>query len=415
MRILGADIAAEPFPGRGGTLVALDEAARVVAVRNPSTLLETASAVIDLAGDEPFLLGIGLPVVVPMGEGRGRAVDHLVQRRLGVRLRAVGRPPSPGGRGVSGDALLGALAAAGRPCLPYPDRDRRTSGLAEAPPALALKVLLWEGSILSAGVPEVARVERFRALEPPEYRSSGGRARGAAWASRAAALDLALRSVGNADGYDLEPVRSRLEEASGDDDVDRAASLLDAVLSAGTARRYLERPEACVFLGDRREGYVILPADALVRRMALREVRVKAISLFPRGSLRERLASLADLRTESLLEVPGRAARVEAQLHQPPLYEFDNVDEMLWWKHCRHLAGAALPTEGLVELTIVLGSGEEPADPSRALRLSRSRHRTLSFRFDPPEAWRTRVPTRDGRTYPFRVLRAAYDTSGWDR
>jgi hypothetical protein len=53
----------------------------------------------------------------------------------------------------------------------------------------------------------------------------------------------------------------------------------------------------------------------------------------------------------------------------------------------------------------------EPDEPEGrpALRLVRSRHRTLSFRFDPPDSWRSRLATRDGKTYPFRVLRANYD------
>ena len=33
----------------------------------------------------------------------------------------------------------------------------------------------------------------------------------------------------------------------------------------------------------------------------------------------------------------------------------------------------------------------------------------MSFRFDPPASWRSRLPTRDGRTYPFRVERATYE------
>ena len=47
-----------------------------------------------------------------------------------------------------------------------------------------------------------------------------------------------------------------------------------------------------------------------------------------------------------------------------------------------------------------------------SLRLVRSRHKTLSFRFEPPAAWRPRIPPRDGKTYPFRVLRATFDATG---
>jgi hypothetical protein len=182
------------------------------------------------------------------------------------------------------------------------------------------------------------------------------------------------------------------------------------VLAAGTARRYLLAPETCVFLGDREGGYTVLPADALVRRLALRETRRPGRgALFPTTSLRERLGKVASLHSPDLLDVPGRAGRLTAVFAgEAPRYEFDNLDEMLWWKHTRHLAGAPLPIEGLEEMVVGLGDGDAPrAD----LRLVRSRHRTLSFRFEPPAAWRRRVPPRDGRTYGFRVLRATYQTA----
>jgi hypothetical protein len=81
---------------------------------------------------------------------------------------------------------------------------------------------------------------------------------------------------------------------------------------------------------------------------------------------------------------------------------------MMWWKHCRHVAGPRLPIEGLAELTVVLES--KGGDESPSLRLVRSRHNTPSFRFDSPAAWRRHVPTRDNKTYPLRVLRAVYET-----
>jgi hypothetical protein len=180
-------------------------------------------------------------------------------------------------------------------------------------------------------------------------------------------------------------------------------------MAAGTARRYLLAPESCVFLGDREGGYTILPADALVRRLALRETRRQGRGvLFPTTSLRERLGKVASLHSPDLLDVPGRAQRLTAVFEQePPRYEFDNLDEMLWWKHTRHLGGAPIPIEGLEEMAVALGDG----DGERAgLRLVRSRHRTLSFRFEPPAVWRRRVPPRDGKTYAFRVLRATYQT-----
>jgi len=150
-----------------------------------------------------------------------------------------------------------------------------------------------------------------------------------------------------------------------------------------------------------------LPADGFIRKLGLREGPPSRGQLFPRASLRDRLGSVADIRPLELLAVPGRPQRLEAVFRELPFYEFDNVDEMLWWKHCRHLSGPPLPVEGLQELKVQLGSEEDSDRPP--LRLVRSRHRTLSFRFDPPDTWRLRLPTRDGKTYPMRVLRARYD------
>jgi hypothetical protein len=201
-----------------------------------------------------------------------------------------------------------------------------------------------------------------------------------------------------------------LRGAASDRDVERAAALLDACLIAGTARRYMKSPEECVFLGDRKEGYVILPADGFVRRLALRERRPGRSGLFPRGSLRAKLGAAAELHSAGLLDVPGRPQDTEAVFHRIPLYEFDNLDEMLWWKHCRHLDGPALPVEGLRELVVLLGREDAHDERASPFRLVRSRHRTLSFRFEPPSSWRSRVPTRDGKTYAFRVIRAVFET-----
>jgi hypothetical protein len=298
---------------------------------------------------------------------------------------------------------------AGYPCLPYPDRDLRTSGLAEVHPGLSLKVLLWQGSAAAGETSHPAREEAFRDYAAPPYRRSAGR-RGPDWAGRAAALDLVLRALGALPGFDFLPARDALRGAASDADVERAASLLDACVIAGTARRYIKSPEDCLFLGDRKEGYVILPADGFVRRLALREARPSRSGLFPRGSLRAKLGGAADLRAAGLLDVPGRPHDTEAVFRKIPLYEFDNLDEMLWWKHCRHLDGPALPVEGLREIVVQLGREEDLGGRASLLRLLRSRHRTLSFRFDPPAAWRARVPTRDGKTYAFRVVRAVFET-----
>ena len=249
----------------------------------------------------------------------------------------------------------------------------------------------------------------LRALAVPEYR--GPRAARAGWPERYAALDAALRAVSQASGFDVRPAAEELGRAAGDPALAAAGALFDAALLAGTARRYLEEPERCAFIGSRESGYVVLPADAFVRRVALREGTraTGGPSLFPRASLESRLAPHATVRPSALLDMPGRAQQVEAVYNAQPRYEFDNLDEMLWWKHCRHLAGPELPADGLNEIVVRLESSGDD-DASKNLRLVRSRHKTLSFRFEPPAAWRLRIPPRDGKTYPFRVLRATFDS-----
>lgn len=413
MRILGADLSLDPSAGAGATLTVLDPGGSVAAVRHAANLPEFAVAIAAATQSEPFLLGVNLPVVAHERPARARPVEGLVRRRLGYRLPTGGRTAREPQSGIGSDALLAALAAAGRPCFLYPDRDRRVSGLAEIHSGLVLKALLWEGSAAAREAGRSDREEAFRGFAAPAYRRSDARGR-VGWAERAASLDLVVRALGRLDGYDLTPVEAALAAASSDHDAEIAGSTLDACLIAGTARRYLEAPESCCFLGDRESGYVILPADSLVRRLALRESRPAGAGLFPRGSLKARLGPAADVQPVGLLDVPGRPQRTEAVFHALPLYEFDNLDEMLWWKHCRHLAGPRLPTEGLHEMTVVLGRDEGRGESIPSLRLLRSRHRTLSFRFEPPAAWRARVPTRDGRTYPFRVLRAVFETATAD-
>lgn len=413
MRVLGVDLprpaAAAPRPSEF-TLVALDSQGRLAANERVGSLPDLVSTVLRLAAGEPFLLGVNVPVVVPAKSARLRPVESLVRRRFGYRL-------PPGGRsvlheeplGVAAETLMVGLAAAGHPCLPYPDRDRRRSGLAETHPGLALKVLLWQSSGLAASR-ETARLEElFRAYPAPALLAFQPPPR-IAWSEHAASLDLVLRLLQPVEGFDLSEARRLLTAAGAAREVEQAWAMLAATLIAGTGRRYLEAPEDCLFAGDRENGYVILPADGFIRRLGSSESRSSRGRLFPQASLGERLGSHAQLRPIDLLGIPGRPQRIEAQFKEPPRYEFDNLDEMLWWKHCRHLAGATLPTEGLKELAVVLDHARANGAGSAGLSLVRSRHMTLSFRFEPPAAWRAHVPIRDGKTYSFRVLRAVYET-----
>lgn len=413
MKVLGVDLTRQP-PSRGSVehvLVLLDEQGRNVAVQTASTLPGVAAAVAQLVGDEPFVLGVNIPVVVPARSARARPVENLIRRRLRHRLPAGGRAALQAEPlGVAGEALIAGLAAAGLPCLPYPDRDRRRNGLAETYPDLSLKALMWDASALSTAEDPSSREELLRALTPPSYRAAQMPAR-AGWAAQAVALDQVLRALDGVEGFDLRAAREALSGARTQQEVEHAASLLDAALIAGTARRYLEDPERSVFVGDLEGGYVILPADGLIRRLAVGEPRPARGKLFPRDSLQKRLAADAKLQSPELLNVPGRPRRLEASFFNHPRYEFDNLDEMMWWKHCRHVAGPRLPTEGLVELAVALETSPGADEGGgTAMRLARSRHKTLSFRFDPPQSWRRRVPPRDGKTYPFRVLRAVYET-----
>ncbi len=404
MRILGVELSREGSPGAAEhTLVSLDPHGRIATTLRVSSVPAIASGVAQLAAGEPFVLGVNVPVVAPAKPARPRRIELLVQRRLGTRIHAWSRAPATGAR-VTGDALLAGLATAGAPCLAYPDRDGRRSGLAEIYPELTLRSLLWESSALAASETPRAH-ELLRAFGVPPYRRARMPAR-SGWAAQATALDLVLRLLRPIDGFDVAHASAELARAAGPDEIERAGALLDAALIAGTARRYIESPDASVFVGDVESGYVILPADGRVRRVLTADLRPRPAQLFPRASIQERLGPEARVQPVDLLPIPGRPQPFEATFAHAPQYEFDNVDEMVWWKHTRHLDGPVLPTEGLRELVVRL----DHADSAGDLRLLRSRHRTPSFRFDPPKAWRQLVPTRDGRTYAFRVVRATFDT-----
>jgi len=417
VKILGVDLTRDPPEGREAqhTIVLLADDGSLVRDRVVSSLPAVAAAVGDLTADEPFLLGVNLPVVVPPKAARARPLENLVRRRFGYRLKPGGRGATGADAlGIPGEALMAGLATAGLPCLPYPDRDRRQNGLAEVHPGLVLKALLWETGGISGTRDQQERSALFRAYAAPAYRAASLSTR-ATWAEQLVGLEFLLRILGSPAGYDLGPVRERLPRVATTLETEQAASLLDAILIASTARRYLQAPESCLFLGDQEGGYCILPADGFIRRLGSVETPPRHGELFPQASLRDLLGGDARLRSVDLLSVPGRPQRLEAAFDNRPRYEFDNLDEMLWWKHCRHLSGPQLPTEGLCELVVLVdGSDSGPASTGTALRLVRSRHRTLSFRFDPPSAWRSHVPTRDGKTYPLQVVRAVYETLSTD-
>ncbi len=121
MRILGADLCLDSTgtAPRESAVVLVDEGGSVVAARHPRSVTDLATAVRELAGAEPFLLGVDVPVVMTDRPSRARAVENPVLRRLGFRLPPAGRA---GGETTRPQAtiepLLAALAVAGAPCRP---------------------------------------------------------------------------------------------------------------------------------------------------------------------------------------------------------------------------------------------------------------------------------------------------------
>jgi len=410
MKVIGVDLPRDAATSGSatGTIVVLGSDGRIGERAQGLALPEIVSSIARFAADEPFLLGVNLPVVVANKPVKSRPIENLVRRRFGHRLPPGGRAAlTADSSGVPGEALMAGLAATGQPCLPYPDRDRRRPGMVETYPALILKTLLWIESPLGESREADEQQILFRAYTPAAYRAAQIGAR-TTWAEQAASLDFVLRLIEPVDGFDIGPSREALGQSASLDDVEAAAALFDAALIAGMARRYIETPESCLFLGDTDSGYVILPADRFVRGLAS-ETRPTHGRLFPTASLKNRLGPGATIRSADLLDIPGRPHRLEARFDDPPRYEFKNVDEMLWWKHARHLGGPPLVTEGLERMAVTLdGEGSENASP---LFLVRSRHRTLSYRFDPPQAWRTRMSTRDQKVYTFSVILATYETS----
>ena len=168
MRIFGVELRELDSGSGTGTIVVLDADGAVATVERVGDLSALAREVSTLTAGEPFLLAVDVPVAVGAKPGKPRRVDGWLRRRLGVRIPA-SRPD--GAPYPSGSDLLTAFAMAGHPCLPYPDRDRRQSGLAEIHPELVAKALIWESST-AASAHELPGREAVCALSVPEYRSA---------------------------------------------------------------------------------------------------------------------------------------------------------------------------------------------------------------------------------------------------
>ena len=209
---------------------------------------ELATTVAELADQEPFLLAVNVALVAPRRGAKSRPVDNLVRRRFGFRLApaARGTPPAPDAT-PTGDALLAALAAAGAPSLPYPDRDRRKSGLAEIHAGLVLKVLLWESSPAARAPNHPFRQELFRAYGAPSYRPVADRG---TWMENWARIDVLLRAL------DAQTVSVHMGATC---TIDIAVAALDA---AGAAR--VETLANTIVMENRRVIVQEVDADRVV-------------------------------------------------------------------------------------------------------------------------------------------------------
>jgi hypothetical protein len=406
VKIFGADLArtGPDNETQEWTLVHLDPSGSVQAVHHPSSLGGLIAEMSELAEDDPFLLGVNIPVAIPTKASRTRPFESLIRKKFGIRIQPGGRNAPKSGEGaVTGEKLLAGLAGAGLACLTYPDKNRTTSALAEIHPGPTLKSLLWIGSELGKNLSQAEKESLCRSYQSPAYHPGLGR-RKREWTEFLPALDLLLRTLSKQPGYDFRPTAKLLTAIGGEKDFIRAVSIFDACLIAGTARRHMESPEACAFCGERENGYTILPSDDFLRRMLIDPPAAGKKKLFPQATLKESLRGVADIRSLDLLEVKGKPKNIQAIFHELPCYEFENVDEMLWWKRCRHVDGPTLPVEGLTELSV-----QVEGDTRRPLVLQRSRHTALSFRFHPPAAWRSLMQPRDNKVYQFQILRASYE------
>jgi len=406
VKIFGADLArtGQNNETPEWTLVYLDTSGSVQRVHHPSSLGGLIAEISEMAGDDPFLLGLNIPVAVPAKSSRTRPFESVLRKKFGIRIQPGGRNALHGSEGaLTGEKLLAGLAGAGLACLTYPDKNRRTSALAEIHPGPALKSLLWIGSELGKNLPQDERESLCRSWQSPAYQPGSGR-RKREWTEFLPSLDLLIRILSKQAGYDFSPTAKLLTEISSGKEFTRAVSIFDACLIAGTARRHMETPEACAFCGARESGYTILPSDDFLRRMLIDPPAAGKKKLFPQATLKESLRDVADIRSLDLLQVKGKPKNIQAIFRELPCYEFENVDEMLWWKRCRHVDGPPLPTDGLTELSV-----QVEGDSRRSLALQRSRHTALSFRFHPPAAWRSLMQPRDNKVYKFHILRASYE------
>ena len=111
MKLLGIELAT-PLPEGSGAraLVLLGDDGSVEKVQRVSGIPAIATEIGRLADGEPFLLGVDIPVVVPVKAARVRPVESLVRRRFRQKMNAGGRAASEDS-GLPGETLMAGLGA----------------------------------------------------------------------------------------------------------------------------------------------------------------------------------------------------------------------------------------------------------------------------------------------------------------
>ena len=97
MNVFGADLA-QGIPDKGTplwTLVATDESGAVQEIRHPSSLPGLVAEIAALTGEDPFLLGVNIPVVVPARAARSRPFEGLLRKKFGFRISDLEHSSNP--------------------------------------------------------------------------------------------------------------------------------------------------------------------------------------------------------------------------------------------------------------------------------------------------------------------------------
>jgi hypothetical protein len=291
-------------------------------------------------------LAVDVPVAVGGKSGKPRRVDGWLRRRLGVRI-TVSRGPSAGS-----DLLTAWRWRAPVPSVP---RSRSPAVRSRRDPSGALRQgLMWESRRPRPRTIFKTVSRSLRALPVPEYRTLV-RSRDVGRPLRRARRDAP--AVLGSDGYDFRRRSTSSTRAT------RTGRALAASLvrrdARGGPRGAISRARALRVRRLARRGYVVLPADPFVRRVALREPARAAghTPLFPQRSLESRLAPHAVIRPLARSTCRDKPNRWRPFSRRSRATSSTTSTRMMWWKHGRHLAGPELPTDGLHEIVVRSSQG----------------------------------------------------------